>query len=192
MLLSTTKPLRFLPLFVLAASLFGSALLCSKCQADTVGNEKIGDVRVGVYYLANSTVRQTYSSAIASFGLDYTVGESIGTSRTVIGVDYIQKGDHATKLQIVPVTISQQYYHTITGTDFTPYGEVGLGAYFLQADDPNNQSLNGTHNETAVGGFVGGGFDLTSSAFLDLRYHFIGNIQGDDPSGYELTVGLRF
>ncbi len=172
--------------------MLASALSSTACRADTIGNEKVGAIRLGVYYPANSGVRSDFSSTIASAGLDYNLSESIGTSRSVLGVDYMERSSGANKLQIIPVTISEQYYREVGGTGWVPYGEAGLGAYFVKAQDPNNASLVSTHAKTALGAFIGGGFDITDTFFLDLRYHLIPSIKGEDPSGYELTAGIRF
>jgi hypothetical protein len=192
MLHFTTKPLRFLPLIALAAGMLTTALYSSASRADSPGDKKVGDIRLGVYYSGSSGIRQTFTSTVASAGLDYIVGETVGISRSVIGVDYMQRGGGGSSLQIIPVTISEQYYHTLGGTGVTPYGEAGVGGYFVKINDQNHENLTSSHSETALGGFIGGGIDLNSSLFLDLRYHLIGTIKGDDPSGYEFTAGIRF
>jgi outer membrane protein W len=192
MLHSTTKQLRFLPLIALAAGILAAALSTPACRADPIGNQKVGALRLGVYYVGSGGVRNTFTSTIGSIGLDYDIGNSIGTSRSVVSLDYISRSSGSNKLQLIPLTISEQYYHSIGGTDWVPYGEAGLGAYFVQDQNQNNASLLSTHAETALGCFIGGGFDISDTIFLDLRYHLIQTIHGDDPSGYELTAGFRF
>ena len=190
MLHSSTRPLRLLPFIALAAGVLFSAICPTASRADS---QNVGDARVGVYYLGNTGIRNTFTSAIATAGLDYYLGEETHTSRSILGVDYIQRSSGSgTKLQIIPVTISQQYYHTIGGTDFTPYGEAGIGAYFVSLQEANSSNLTSTHSLTSLGGFIGGGIDLSNNVFLDLRYHLIGNLEGQNPSGYELTAGFRF
>jgi opacity protein-like surface antigen len=192
MLHSSTKQLRFLPLFALAAGMLASAIACSSVRADTIGDQKVGAIRLGVYYSASSGVRNTFTSSIGSAGLDVNLGSTVGTSRSVLSVDYISRSSGSSKLQIIPLTISEQYYRNIGGTDWTPYGEAGIGGYFIQDQDQNNSSLLTTHAKTSLGAFIGGGFDISESIFVDLRYHLIQNLHGDDPSGYELTAGYRF
>jgi outer membrane protein W len=192
MLQSTTKPLRYLPLIALVAGMLASAICSQASRADGTVDQKVGDIRLGVYYLENGATRSSFTSTIGSIGLDYILGESVGTSRSVLGVDYIERSAGGSKIQIIPLTVSEQYYHTIGGTAFTPYGEAGIGLYFVNLNDQNNAALASTHSETGAGAFIGGGIDISSGVFLDLRYHLIQNIQGDDPSGYQLTAGYRF
>jgi outer membrane protein W len=192
MRLSTTKPLRYLPLFAVASTLFAVFAIDSVARADVSTLKQVGDIRLGVYYIYDDNTRSNVSSTIPSGGLDYTVAQSEGLYRTNLGVDYIQRSSGGTNFEIIPVTISEQYYHTVSGTNFTPYGEAGIGVYFVHLTEPNNPSLANEHSESGLGGFIGGGVDLTTSVFLDVRYHIVPNVEGQNPSGFQFTAGLRF
>ena len=189
---STTEPLRYLPLIAIASTIIAAFAAPSAVRAEVSTQTQAGDIRIGLYYLYDNTTRDTIGTTIPDVGLDYTLESVPGIYRTNIGVDYIDRSSNGLQLQIIPVTISEQYYHTVGGTNFTPYGEAGLGAYFVRLTEPNNTSLTSPHSETSLGGFIGLGVDLTSSVFLDARYNLIGNIQGQNPSGIEFTGGIRF
>jgi hypothetical protein len=193
MRLSTTKPLRVLPLIAIAAGIIVTAVCSTISRADTAGYTKdIGDVRLGIFYPQSDAVRNVFTTTIPDIGLDYILTQDPGTSRTLLGADFIQRTSGASKMQIIPVTISQQYYHTLGGTSFTPYGELGVGAYFLSLNETSVPALTSTNSLTSLGGFVGGGVDLTSSVFIDARYNLIGTLKGQNPSGYQFSLGLRF
>jgi outer membrane protein W len=189
---STTQPLRFIPFFVAAVTVFAALSTPHAAKADVSLQTESGDIRIGGFYIYDNTTRNYIATVIPAIGVDYTLESLPGTYRTNLGVDYMDRSSNGTQLQDIPVTISEQYYHKIGGTGFTPYGEAGVGAYFVKLSEASNPNLVSVHSETSIGGFVGLGLDISSSVFLDARYHIVSNIQGQNPSGIEFTAGVRF
>ena len=73
-----------------------------------------------------------------------------------------------------------------------PGSTAGVGLYFMQFRF-NDEALGGT--ETRFGLNTGGGIEYFFNRTLVLkgegRYHAVGNVDGLDPSGIALTMGLK-
>ena len=73
-----------------------------------------------------------------------------------------------------------------------PFVGAGLGTYFLQFRD-NGENVG--DSETKLGGTVFGGVEFfTSDTFAvkgEARYHIVSKVNGFNPSGLSLTVGVK-
>ena len=73
-----------------------------------------------------------------------------------------------------------------------PFVGAGLGIYFIQEKD-NGNSFGEDH--TKLGGTVFGGVEFFTSNTVSVkgeaRYHLIDNINGLNPDGLALTIGLK-
>jgi opacity protein-like surface antigen len=82
--------------------------------------------------------------------------------------------------------------HNWEGGAVHPFVGAGLGTYFLQFRDNGN---NVGDSETKVGGTVLGGAEFfTSDTFAvkgEARYHIVSKVNGFNPSGLSLTVGVK-
>ena len=72
-----------------------------------------------------------------------------------------------------------------------PFVGAGLAIYFIQQKD--NGDVGDDH--TKLGGTVFGGLEFftnrTTSVKAEARYHLIDNINGFNPDGFALTIGLK-
>lgn len=73
-----------------------------------------------------------------------------------------------------------------------PFVGAGLGIYFIQEKD-NGENFGEEH--TKLGGTVFGGLEFFTSNTVavkaEARYHLIDNINGFNPDGLALTIGLK-
>ena len=78
------------------------------------------------------------------------------------------------------------------GGSIHPFVGAGLGVYFIQEKD-NGESFGDDH--TKLGGTVFGGLEFFTSNTVsvkgEVRYHLIDNINGLNPDGLALTIGLK-
>lgn len=90
------------------------------------------------------------------------------------------------------VRIGGDLVHNWEGGTIHPFVGAGLGAYLLQFRD-NGQNVG--DRQTKLGGNVFGGIEFfTSKTFSvkgEARYHIVSKANGYDPSGLELTVGVK-
>lgn len=78
------------------------------------------------------------------------------------------------------------------GGTIHPFVGAGLGVYFIQERD-NGQNFGDSH--TKLGGNIFGGLEFFTSDTVSVkgeaRYHIIDNINGLNPDGLVLTIGLK-
>jgi hypothetical protein len=90
------------------------------------------------------------------------------------------------------IRVAVDLVHNWEGGAVHPFVGAGLGSYFLQLKD-NGNSLG--ESQTRFGGTVFGGLEFfTSKTFAvkgEARYHAVMKANGYDPSGLELTIGVK-
>jgi opacity protein-like surface antigen len=73
-----------------------------------------------------------------------------------------------------------------------PFAGAGLGVYIIQ---PRNNGRNEGDSESKFGGSLFGGLEFftnrTTTIKVEGRYHLVPNVNGFDPDGVALTVGLK-
>jgi hypothetical protein len=73
-----------------------------------------------------------------------------------------------------------------------PFAGVGLAAYFIQHED-NGESVG--DSRTRLGGNLLGGVEFFTSNTFSIkgegRYHIVSKVDGYDPSGLALTIGVK-
>lgn len=78
------------------------------------------------------------------------------------------------------------------GGNVHPFVGAGLGIYFLQQKD-NGENFG--DSETKLGGTLFGGAEFfvnnTTTVKAEARYHLIQNVDGFNPDGLALTIGLK-
>ncbi len=78
------------------------------------------------------------------------------------------------------------------GGNIHPFVGAGLGIYFLQPKD-NGESVG--DSETKFGGTIFGGAEFfmntTTTVKAEGRYHIVSNVNGLNPDGLALTIGLK-
>jgi opacity protein-like surface antigen len=73
-----------------------------------------------------------------------------------------------------------------------PFAGVGLAAYLIQHED-NGESVG--DSRTRLGGNLLGGVEFFTSNTFSIkgegRYHIVSKVDGYDPSGLALTIGVK-
>lgn len=179
----------------LAASAFALAgLRPASAQGDlsSIHTDPVADVRIGAYLPQNNTIKRQIGNAIPDAGVDYYLNHSGATGRSIISVDYIDRGSGDHKLQMVPVTFGQTTYQYSNGNYSKVYYGYGVGAYFVNQDITDSIGNRETNHTTLFGGYINLGADLDKDFFLDARYHFTSSAGSANPGGLQLSVGVRF
>jgi len=90
------------------------------------------------------------------------------------------------------VRVGGDLIHNWEGGSIHPFAGVGLGAYFIQAKD-NGQTIG--DSRTRLGGNLLAGVEFfTSNRFSvkgEGRYHIVSKVDGYNPSGLALTIGVK-
>lgn len=144
-------------------------------------------VRVGAFFSGSSVVRHTVGSTSLAAGLDYDVHQEVGTSRTIFSVDYIDRSSGGNDFRMFPVTVGQLVMGSASN-NVEPYYGFGTGAYFIHQDFGGTQR----HDDVRFGGYVAAGLIYDHYLDLDVRYHLVTSQNNINPSGLELTAGVRF
>ncbi len=185
----------------LAVAACAAALIPAVAQAQINQVNTSGSVRLGVYIPTSSQTQNQFGRTYFNAGLDYYFQHTGVTERSLVSVDYFERSSGSDKLQVVPVTVGQQYVSGSRGDGVRPYFGFGAGVYFIHVQNPNDGNLtggpnNGSNNDSASGETFGGygsvGLDLSTNLFLDARYHLVSSYRSVSPSGFELTAGFRF
>jgi hypothetical protein len=117
------------------------------------------------------------------------------TSRTSLrlGVGWMEpdfEGDDEESLRYV--RIYGDIVRNWEGGTVHPFVGAGLGVYFLQ---PKNDGDDVGDGDTKLGGTIFGGVEFftsnTVSVKAEARYHLIDNVNGFNPDGLALTIGLK-
>ncbi|MDQ2686753.1 MAG: hypothetical protein M3Y28_02685 [Armatimonadota bacterium] len=187
----------FTKLAVLTALAAASALLGAARPAAAQGipdtkKPTIGTVRAGLYFPFNSRAKNNVGKTWYDVGLDYTVHQTPGISRTNISLDYIERNSGGNDIRVVPLTVGQFTEHGEAGATVRPYYGFGLGVYFVHENVPNSIGVQENKNGTAFGGFLAAGLDLPSNFLIEGRYHIISNVGSVNAGGLQVMAGLRF
>ena len=90
------------------------------------------------------------------------------------------------------IRVGVNLIHNWEGGAIHPFVGAGVGPYFLQARDNGH---NVGDSQTKLGGTILGGIEyFTSDRFSvkgEGRYHIVSKANGYNPSGLELTVGIK-
>jgi hypothetical protein len=90
------------------------------------------------------------------------------------------------------IRVSGDIVRNWEGGSVHPFVGAGLGVYFIQEKD-NGNSFGDDH--TKLGGTIFGGVEFFTSNTVSVkgeaRYHLIDNINGLNPDGLALTIGLK-
>jgi hypothetical protein len=90
------------------------------------------------------------------------------------------------------IRVGGDLIHNWEGGSIHPFAGVGLGAYFIQAKD-NGQTIG--DSRTRLGGNLLAGVEFfTSNRFSvkgEGRYHIVSKVDGYNPSGLALTIGVK-
>ncbi len=101
-----------------------------------------------------------------------------------------QEADNANTMR--QIRVGGDLVHNWEGGAVHPFVGAGLGVYFLQ---PRTNGVNQGSRATKLGGDILGGAEFfTSKTFAvkgEARYHIVTKSGAYDPSGLELTIGVK-
>lgn len=175
-----------------ASALLGAARPVAAQDLPDTKKPTIGTIRGGLYLPFNSRAKSTVGKVWYGGGLDYTIRQTPGLSRTNISLDYIERNSGGNDIRVIPLTVSQFTEHGDPGATVRPYYGFGLGVYFVHENVPNSSGLQENKNGTAYGGFLAAGLDLPDNFLVEGRYHIISNVGSVNAGGLQLMAGLRF
>ncbi len=163
-------------------------------HADGTDSGNTGAIRGGVFLPLNDSSRKAFGQVYGNGGIDYIFQSHNLQDRSMFSVDFIQGQQHGNTIQMIPVTIGEQYIQGPHANGVRPFYEVGAGAYFTHVKHPGDLDFNGsdTHNAVTYGGYAGVGLDLTSNFFVDARYHLVQPIKNTNFEGVQFSLGVRF
>ena len=102
------------------------------------------------------------------------------------------KFDSESSDSIRMIRVAVDFVHNWEGGAVHPFVGAGLGTYFLQ---PKDNGENFGESETKFGGTVFGGAEFFASKTVSIkgeaRYHVVSKVDGFNPSGLALTIGLK-
>jgi outer membrane protein W len=154
-------------------------------------NQPIAALRGGVYFPFNSNLKNNGGKTLYSGGLDYVIQHKVGQNRTELSVDYIERSSGGHDIRIIPVTIGS--FTLQSGQNgVRPYVGVGVGAYFVHQNLPDDSGVNQNSNKVAIGGYIGAGLDLPSNFLVEARYHILQRVGTYNSDGLEVMAGIRF
>jgi hypothetical protein len=110
-----------------------------------------------------------------------------------VGVGWLNpKFDTESSDSFREIRIGVDLVHNWEGGTVHPYVGAGIGTYFLQARDNGH---NVGDSETKLGGTIFGGAEFFTSKTVSVkgeaRYHIVSKVNGFNPSGLALTVGVK-
>lgn len=153
--------------------------------------QPIVTVRGGVYFPFNARLKSNSGKTFYGAGLDYTIQQQLGQSRTELSVDYIERSSGGNTIRIIPVTVGQ-FTLRAGQNGIRPYLGIGAGVYFVHEQLPNDSGVQENTNKAAIGGYIGAGLDFPSNLLVEARYHIIQNVGTYNVSGLQLMAGIRF
>jgi hypothetical protein len=147
--------------------------------------------RLGAYFPMNSRLKQNVGNTAFAGGVDYVLSRTGASDESTVSVDYIDRTSGGNQLRMVPVTFGGLHYMDVKAEQRTYVG-YGVGAYFVNVSIPNSVGFQETNHTTLYGGYINAGIEFPENVFLDARYHFTQAVGSTNPSGLEVTAGVRF
>ncbi len=181
---------RFSAKWTASMALCGLALLgvggTARAQAVDESARKSYALRIGTFIPTEQDARRAGGTQNLAIEGDWTIQRLPERSSVgVLSVGYIERE----QLRIVPVTISQIYRDP--GANFWGkpyYYGLGIGIYSVRMNYPGTDD----RVKHLLGGLVTAGLDLTSTLFIDAKYHYISKYDNEFVGGAQLAVGVRF
>jgi hypothetical protein len=151
-----------------------------------------GDIRAGALFSTNNAVETKVGRQLPAAGVDVVIKHDTTNTNLVVSADFIDHSSNGSHLQVIPVTIWQQIFSGNSRDVTRTYTEYGAGLYFVNQSLPDSSGNQKSSNQTAFGGFLGFGVDVTNNIFIDARYHAVTDVNSISASGLEVTGGYRF
>lgn len=173
-------------------------LLVAFCVVGLMAQEEIGQqlkysAKIGLFRPNDSDLRDALGESWFLIGLD-AEKQMAPDASWVYSVEYLHKSGNGTTMTEIPLLVTWRKTQVSAEPSifeqpepqYYPYLGVGLGLYYLKAED-------GTSDSTWKTGFhilVGARF--SSNLFAELRWNTIGKWHDTDCGGYSLMMGVRF
>ncbi len=149
--------------------------------------------KIGIFRPSDSDLRDAVGESWFLIGLDAESPLAPDAS-WVYSLEYLHKSGRGGTLTEIPLLITWRKTQVSAEPSlfeqpepqYYPYIGVGLGLYYLKAE-------NGTSDSTWKTGFhILAGARFPSNMFAELRWNTIGKWHDTDCGGYALMVGIRF
>ncbi|MCC6444787.1 MAG: hypothetical protein IT210_15170 [Armatimonadetes bacterium] len=163
------------------------AVVASAQYGDEAGKNQFS-VKLGFFRPQDGDVRNATGDTWFAAGVDYTFME-MPTTRASVSLEWAQHSvDGGGDARIIPLTVNYSWKQEAAegGMNQFYYG-AGAGLYFVRAKGGGS-----TTSETKFGVQIHGGVDFGQMWFAELKYAFVGKIEGVNPGGLFLYVGKRF
>lgn len=161
-------------------------------QGDT-GKQLTYSGKIGIFRPSDSDLRDAVGSTWFLIGLD-AESPAAADASWVYSLEYLHKSDSGREITEVPILVTWQKTEVSSEPslfgqpeqEYRPYLGIGVGLYYLKADNATSDSTWKTGLHILVGA------RLPHNTFAELRWNTIGKWHGTDCGGYSLMVGLRF
>jgi hypothetical protein len=149
------------------------------------------DLRLGAELPLSSNIKSNIGTTLYAIGGDYVIHRSGPSDQQVLSADFLERSAGSNRIQMIPVTFGLQHYEDLN-SDTRRYFGFGLGAAFTTLDTPDTTGVLQSNHTTLYGAYIRAGVEFAQNLLFDVRYDFLQNIQGVNPSGPEFTLGVRF
>ena len=96
----------------------------------------------------------------------------------------IERGD----MRMIPITLSQITRDNKRTSGYDWFSGYGVGLYAIRIANDNTSG----NTKVMPGMHVTVGLNLTQRSFVEARYHFAGHYETINPSGLNISYGIRF
>lgn len=168
--------------------LASAAARADEIQSSVKSYNYVAAIRGGIYYNLHKSLQNDIGTPAGIGGVAISLEQEPLQYRTSLAVDYVYKEQNGNKLSMVPVNFEYQHYTKPAGTWY-PYMLLGVGAAFVHLND-GAAGVNG--EKTAFDTELGLGVDTPYQVFAEVRYNIVAPTLGEDFSGPDVLLGVRF
>lgn len=172
-----------------SAALSGLALaaLSGGAWAQSTGHDNRANsmaIKLGFYAPSKSTARTAGGDSLFSIEGDYVIQSVPERNETsVLSLGYIERDD----LRILPLTLSQITHDHKRTSAYDFYYGYGIGLYSIRLNTPETSG----NTKVMPGAAFTFGLNLSSSTFIEAKYHYISHYEKQDVRGFQLFLGAR-
>jgi hypothetical protein len=176
---------------VAAALLGGMALLLaggSSARAQYVDPAARRDysIKVGAFVPLKKEVRTAARTYSLAFEGDVVIQRFPERSLvSIASVGYIERGGY----RMIPITVGQIYRDPGSPSPVRYFYGYGLGIYSTRLN-VSGETSNKVKN--LFGGYLVTGIDFSERTFGELKYQWVSRYDRKDPSGFQVSYGMRF
>jgi len=173
---------------LIAAGLVGAVAMTSTANAQVSDlAQKVGSssLKFGSYNPDKPTVRSGAGKNIFNFEYETTL-QSVPERNEIstFSIGMIERGD----MRMIPMTLSQITRDNKRTSGYDWFSGYGVGLYAIRIDNGNTSG----NTKVMPGMHFTVGINLTQRSFVEARYHFAGHYETINPSGLNISYGIRF